>query len=313
MRIVSLLPSATEILCSLGLRPNLVGITHECDYPKNVIDLPIVTKSAIPHDIASIQINQLVNEQLTDKIALYSINVNVLEKLQPDIIVTQGLCEVCAVSEADIITAIQNFHIQPKVINLEPMCLQDVFDTLYLVGETADCEVIAKNTVDRLLKRVSAVRARTKMYIKKTQYPKIAFFEWIDPLFNAGHWTPELIEIAGGIDCFSGKHKPSHSISWQTVVEAQPEIMFFACCGFSTKRALDDLPILQSNKGWNELPCVKNKRVYFSDGNAYFNRPGPRLVDSLEIIANALHPHIHPLNADILPAINIFDKQFSLH
>ena len=267
--------------------------------------LPIVTKSAIPHNISSIQINQLVSEQLEDRIALYSINADVLEKLKPDIIVTQGLCEVCAVSEAEIVQVMQDFDIQAKIINLEPSCLQDVFDTLHLLGEATNCAMIAKNTVNRLRSRVSAVHTRTKTQIKNTQYIKTAFFEWIDPLFNAGHWTPELIEIAGGIDCFSGKHKPSYAIPWQTVIEAQPEIMFIACCGFSTERALEDFPILQSNDGWNELPCVKNKRVYFSDGNAYFNRPGPRLVDSLEIIANALHPDIHLLDANILPPVNV--------
>ncbi len=307
MRIVSLLPSATEIICSMGLRDSLVGVTHECDYPADVVGLPIVTKSAIPHDASSNEIDHLVRQQLETSTALYSLDVGLLEQLQADLIVTQALCEVCAVSEAEIEASICQLSNQPRVVNLEPMCLKDVFDTLLLVGQETNQQDIAVDVVHALNARVERVRALTESHIKKAQYPKVAFLEWIDPPFNAGHWTPELIEMAGGIDCLGNKHQPSQTTLWERIIEAQPDVMFVACCGFSMERAIEDLPILQSNEGWDDLPCVKNKRIYFSDGNSYFNRPGPRLVDSLEIIANALHPDVHILGLDLPTAVRVLN------
>ncbi len=307
MRIVSLLPSATEVICSLGLREYLVGVTHECDYPADVVGLPIVTKSIIPHDASSIEIDQLVRSQLETTTALYSLDVELLEQLQPDIIVTQALCEVCAVSEAEIEETICQLSKNPKVLNLEPMCLKDVLDTLLLVGEETGQQDFTDGVIKALNHRIDRVRALTENHIEKSAYPKVAFLEWIDPPFNAGHWTPELIEMAGGIDCLGNKHRPSETTLWDDVLEAQPDVMFIACCGFSMERAAKDIPILQSNEGWKDLPCVKNKRVYLSDGNSYFNRPGPRLVDSLEIIANALHPDVHILGIDLPSAVRVLD------
>ena len=307
MRIVSLLPSATEVICSLGLREYLVGVTHECDYPADVVGLPIVTKSIIPHDASSIEIDQLVRSQLETTTALYSLDVELLEQLQPDIIVTQALCEVCAVSEAEIEETICQLSNNPKVLNLEPMCLKDVLDTLLLVGEETGQQDFTDGVIKALNHRIDRVRALTENHIEKSAYPKVVFLEWIDPPFNAGHWTPELIEMAGGIDCLGNKHRPSETTLWDDVLEAQPDVMFIACCGFSMERAAKDIPILQSNEGWKDLPCVKNKRVYLSDGNSYFNRPGPRLVDSLEIIANALHPDVHILGIDLPSAVRVLD------
>lgn len=307
MRIVSLLASATEIICSLGLRDSLVGVTHECDYPADVVGLPIVTRSAIPHDASSIEIDRLVREQLETSTALYSLNVELLDELRPDVIVTQALCEVCAVSESEIKDTICQLTAQPELINLEPMCLKDVFDTLLLVGNVTNRMSIAESVVNSLKARVRRVKILTETHIKTDNYPKVVFLEWIDPPFNAGHWTPELIEMAGGIDCLGNKHRPSQTTLWDDVLDAQPDVMFIACCGFSMERAAKDLPILQSNVGWKDLPCVKNNRVYLSDGNSYFNRPGPRLVDSLEIIANALHPDVHILGLDLPTAVRVLD------
>ena len=307
MKIVSLLPSATEIICSLGLREHLIGVTHECDYPADVVGLPIVTKSIIPHDASSIEIDQLVRSQLETTTALYSLDVELLEQLQPDIIVTQALCEVCAVSEAEIEETICQLSNNPKVLNLEPMCLKDVLDTLLLVGEETGQQDFTDGVIKALNHRIDRVRALTENHIEKSAYPKVAFLEWIDPPFNAGHVMPELIEMVVGIDCLGNKHRPSETTLWDDVLEAQPDVMFIACCGFSMERAAKDIPILQSNEGWKDLPCVKNKRVYLSDGNSYFNRPGPRLVDSLEIIANALHPDVHILGIDLPSAVRVLD------
>lgn len=307
MRIVSLLPSATELICCIGLRPYLVGVSHGCDSPADVVGLPILTNTVIPYDVSSIEIDRAVRKQLKQKTALYSLDMDVLHTLQPDLIVTQALCEVCAVSDAEIVTAVSQLACQPTVINLEPACLEDVFDTLRLLGDKTNHTQIANDVVAKLKQRVENVHQRTTSYVDKKQYPKVAFFEWLDPLFNAGHWTPELIEIAGGIDCFGNKYHPSETIAWQTVVEAQPEVMFIACCGFSNQRAMRDMSILQSKESWSSLPCVSNKRVYLVDGNAYFNRPGPRLVDSLEMLAHALHPDVHKLLAGVPPASRVLN------
>jgi iron complex transport system substrate-binding protein len=305
MKIVSLLPSATEIICSLGLADQLVGVTHECDYPAAVIGLPQVTRSIIPKDSSSGEIDALVREHLQTENALYSLNMEILEQLQPDIIVTQALCDVCAVAERDVLCAASELSSKPVVINLEPMTLQDVLDTLLLVGKKTGRDVEAKQLLTDLTSRISAVEQRTASHITDAERPKVAFLEWIDPPFNAGHWSPHLIELAGGIDCIGNKHQPSKTTAWEKIIASQPEVLFIALCGFDVARTLQDIDILKGYTGWQDLPCVKNNRVYVTNGNFYFNRPGPRLVDSLEIIANCLHPHIHALPNGLPAAICI--------
>ena len=300
MRIVSLLPSATEIICSLGLRDVLVGVTHECDYPVSVQGLPIVTNTLIPHDATSKEIDILVRKQLDSTTALYSLRMEVLEKLKPDLIVTQALCDVCAVAAEEVCDAAANLPGNPDVINLEPMCLADLFATIQLVGEATGRKTIAKDVVTQLEERVEKIRLinlRNESMDRKLS--EVVFLEWIDPPFGPGHWNPELIELAGGICCIGSMHEPAETLDWQQVINAQPDVIFIACCGFDLERTLMDIKILEDLPGWSDLPCVKNRKVFVTDGNAYFSRPGPRLVDSLEIIAHALHPDIHTLPQNI--------------
>jgi iron complex transport system substrate-binding protein len=300
VRIVSLLPSATEIVCALGLDDQLVGVTHECDHPPCVRDLPKVTRTLIPHDASSAQIDTLVREQLTTERALYHLDMDTLEALAPDLIVTQALCDVCAVAEAEVLDAACRLPGNPPVVNLEPMTLAEVLDAITAVGAAAGHPDRAADVVAGLRRRVDAVAARTAD-IPTTARPQVAFLEWIDPLFNGGHWNPELIELAGGVDVLGSPAAASRTITWESVRAARPDVLFVACCGFPTERALEDLPLLQAHPGWDDLPAVRDGRVYFSDGNAYFSRPGPRLVDSLEILAAALHPGSHP--APAAPAV----------
>ncbi len=300
MRIVSLLPSATEIICHLGLRAQLVGVTHECDYPPSVAALPKVTTTLIPSDASSRDIDQLVRERLTDSNALYSLNMEALEAARPDLIVTQALCNVCAVAEQEVSAAASRLPSRPQVINLEPMCLGDVLDTVTLLGRATDNTELAVQKVAALRARIAAVQNHGRA-LSAAQKPKVAFLEWIDPPFNAGHWTPEIIELAGGIDCLGNKGQPSTAMAWQKITAAEPEVLFIALCGFNVARTRRDIPLLESHPGWGELPCARQRRVYITDGSAYFSRSGPRLVDSLEIMAHALHPDIHPLPAG-LPA-----------
>jgi len=288
-RIVTLLPSATEIVCELGLRDKIVGVTHECDYPPGIDQLPHVTSSIIDHNAPSQEIDSAVRDHLASSKALYTLNEPLLMKLAPDLIVTQALCEVCAVSEDEVLSVIGRLPGSPGLVNLEPMTLTEVFDTISLVGRVAGCEAPALTYRQSLESRVQKVRNMTDK-IERRNKPTVGFLEWIDPLFNAGHWTPEIIEYAGGIDSFGNKHQPSQTISDDTLVKADPDVLIVALCGFDTERATSDLESLKARIDFGSLTAAKNGQVYVLDGNAYFSRPGPRLVDSLEILAKLLHP-----------------------
>jgi iron complex transport system substrate-binding protein len=301
VKIVSLLPSATEIVCALGLSEQLVGVTHECDWPPSVRALPRVTRTLIPHDATSAEIDSLVRERLKTDRALYTLDMPALERLAPDLIVTQALCDVCAVAEAEVLDAACRLPGRPRVINLEPMSLDDVLETLRMVGAATGTADRAGAVVKALEYRIDAVRNRTAA-IGAAARPRVAFLEWIDPPFSTGHWNPSLVDLAGGIDVLGQAGKPSRTIAWTDVVRSAPDVVFVACCGYTAARASEDIPILERQPGWADLPAVRNGRMYVTDGNAYFSRPGTRLVDSLEILAHALHPALHPLQAGLIPA-----------
>ncbi len=302
MRIVSLLPGATEIICAIGLQDNLVGVTHECDWPPSVRQLPKVTRTLIPAGAGSAEIDALVRERLQSRNALYTLNREVLESLRPDLIVTQALCEVCAVAEAEVRAAASALPGRPRVLNLAPSSLEDVYAAMLQTGRAAGCEMQAGRAAAAMQSRVRAVEQRT-VQLPPEARPRTVLLEWIDPLFCAGHWTPSLIERAGGKCVLGAAGQPSRTTSWQELCEAEPEALFAACCGYTTERALQDIPLLQRIAGWEALPCVQNMRVYFADGSAYFNRPGPRLAESLEILAHALHPSLHPLPEGLEAAV----------
>jgi iron complex transport system substrate-binding protein len=288
-RIVTLLPSATEIVCELGLRDRIVGVTHECDYPAGIEQLPHVTSSIIDHHAPSQEIDSAVREHLESSNALYTLDEALLMELAPDLIVTQALCEVCAVSEDEVLSVIGRLPGSPELVNLEPMTLTEVFDTISLVGRVVGCEDSAHHYRQSLERRVQKVRDMTDG-IETAKKPTVGFLEWIDPLFNAGHWTPEIIEYAGGIDSFGNKHQPSQTITDETLIEADPDVLIVALCGFDEERATSDLESLKARIDFDTLTAAKTGRVHILDGNAYFSRPGPRLVDSLEILAELLHP-----------------------
>jgi iron complex transport system substrate-binding protein len=293
VRIVSLLPSSTEIVCQLGLRDALVGVTHECDYPPSVAGLPKVTRTLIPHDASSREIDELVRDRLKTQRALYTLDLPTLERLRPDLIVTQALCDVCAVAEAEVTAAACSLPGRPRVVNLEPTSLDEVFDTLHSVASAAGVPPDhAELVVGGLRHRINTVATRSE---RAPERPRVVVLEWLDPPFSCGHWTPELVRLAGGDEVIGQPARPSRTLSWDEVVAARPDVLFVACCGFSLERTLVDLPGLRSRPGWADLPAVRAGRVYVTDGNAYFSRPGPRLVDSVEILAHALRPDLHPL------------------
>ena len=304
MRIVSLLPSATELVCGLGLRQQLVGVSHECDYPNSVIGLPVLTSSRIPEGLDSGSIDHLVTEQLKSDQALYDLNIDVLTSLRPDLIVTQALCDVCAVSGNDVARAVGSLPNNPKVINLEPNCLTDVLDTVELLAEAADCVKQGQIYLRELRYRISQVNDKSSV-INRSDKPRVALLDWLDPIFDGGHWSPEIIELAGGLACFGNKREPSQRRSWNDLIQAKPEIIFIALCGFNVERSMQDVEDFFSSQEFSVLLDQVGSKIFLVDGNAYFSRPGPRLVDALEIMANALHPLAHKLPSHLPEAIKL--------
>jgi iron complex transport system substrate-binding protein len=242
-------------------------------------------------DASSRQIDELVREKLRTQRALYTLDWPVLESLRPELLVTQALCDVCAVAEAEVRAAACTLPGQPPVVNLEPQSLEDVFATFHQVATAAQVPERAAAVVRELRQRVQTVARRSEQL---TYRPRVVLLEWIDPPFCCGHWTPELIRLAGGREMIGREGSPSRTLRWEEVVAVEPEVLVIACCGFDIARAQKDRPILQAYPGYAQLPAVRNGRVYWIDGNAYFSRPGPRLVDSLEWLAHLLHPNIHP-------------------
>ena len=298
MRILSLLPSATEMVCGLGLREYLVGVTHECDFPEGVGQLRKVTQSLLPPEATSQEIDSLVREQFKDEPSLYKLDVEALVELNPDLIVTQSLCGVCAVPESQLQHAVQRLNVQPQILSLNPHTLVDVFESLLKLGQVTGGVDRACTYVDSLKGRVQAVRESVAELQAggdepgEAKNPNVLMLEWLEPPFSAGHWNPELIELAGGRALLGIAGQRSRTITWEEIAEADPDVMVIACCGFDVQRTMREFAILETNPIWNSLRCVQMKKVHVLDGSAYFNRPGPRLVDSLELLARHLHPDL---------------------
>ena len=289
---MSLLPSATEIICELGLRDQLVGVTHECDYPPSVLGLPKVTRTLIPTDASSSEIDALVRDRMDAQSALYSLDIEALERLAPDLIVTQALCDVCAVAEEDVRNAACLLPGGPPVLNLEPETLGEVLDCIRDVARATGFEPRADPVIERLQARVQTVVARGK---NLSHRPRVALLEWLDPPFSTGHWNPELVRLAGGEDGFGREGQKSITLRWEQVIAWRPEVVLISCCGFTAERTMQEVGVLRDVPGWDEVPAVRDGRVHVTDGASYFSRPGPRLVDSLELLAHVIHPDVHPL------------------
>ncbi|GIX47975.1 MAG: cobalamin-binding protein [Candidatus Tectimicrobiota bacterium] len=297
MRIVSLLPSSTEILCALGLAAQVVGISHECDYPPEITDRPRLTAPKINPHADSRTIDRDVRALVREGLSVYRLDSERLRALQPDLIVTQDQCQVCAVTYDEVMAAARQVlgaHVQ--VLSLRPVLLQDIWDDIARVGEATGRQRQAAALLEGLFERVKALVAQT-MLIR--QPPRVAMIEWIEPLMLAGNWMPELIQLAGGTDglCRPGQHSPT--VAWETLRQYAPEVLLIAPCGYSLAQTLAELPRLQRLPGWQALPAVRQGRVYAVDGHTYFNRPGPRIVDSLELLAGLVHPDLF---GDFLPA-----------
>jgi iron complex transport system substrate-binding protein len=292
MRIVSLLPAATEIAAALGLMDQVVGVSHECNFPDEANQRPRITHCPVHNSgLASRDVDEWVRRALHENGSIYTIDESLLRKLQPDVILTQKLCDVCAVGYGTVAKLAQTLPGSPRVVNLEPTNLVDIFEDIRCLGETCDVLDRAEILIRDLSERVERVRERAA---KIPNWPRCFLMEWVDPPFCAGHWGPELVQIAGGYDSLGKKHQPSARIEWQQVLNARPEIIVLALCGYDIDRARRDYELLRRFPGFDCVPAARSGEIYAVNASAYFARPGPRIVDSLEILAGILHPSEFP-------------------
>jgi len=296
VRICSLLPSATEIVCALGLEAALVGVTHECDFPTSVRSLPRVTRSAVESDrLASGQIDAIVSAHLHEHRGLYQLDRELLERLNPDLILTQELCDVCAVSYAEVQEAVRALFGQRTVLSLEPTRLDEVFESIERVAAIAGRDAAALELTAGLREDVRQISGALTGIARR---PRVACIEWLDPPWLGGHWVPEMVELAGGLDVMGEAGSPSVRASWEQIADAGPEVIVLMPCGFGVERIVSEFQELTLPSLWHDLPAVQTGRVYAVDANAFFSRPGPRLVEGLHLLAGLLHPDRVPLAAD---------------
>ncbi len=289
-RIVSLLASATEIVHALGMGKYQVGRSHECDYPSPVESLPVCTRPKFSVLGSSREIDTAVKNVLREAVSVYDVLEERLEQLQPTHIITQSQCEVCAVHLKDVQLAVsERLTCNPEIVSLEPFFLRDVWTDIEGVAESLGTGTRGRELVNELHNRIHSVSGQTEGIQTR---PRVACIEWLEPLMIAGNWMPELVEMAGGVNLISENGKHSGSISWQQLVESEPDVLILLPCGWDMQRITAEMHWLTDRPGWNSLRAVQSGRVYITDGNQYFNRPGPRLAESVEILAEILHPEV---------------------
>jgi len=290
MRIVTLLPSATEIVCALGFEASLVGRSHECDFPPSVARLPALTEAKFNPEGTSAEIDQRVKKIVADALSVYRVDAPKLRELRPDVIVTQSQCEVCAVSESDVEAAVAEWlGTRPRIVSLAPYALDDVFTDMQRVADSLGASARGVELVAQLRNRLVAIAGKAR---DASLRPTVATIEWIDPMMAAGNWMPTLVEMAGGTNLFgtAGEHSPW--MKFDDLAAKDPDVILISPCGFNMDRAAKDLPALTNQPKWQQLAAVRNRRVFMVDGNQYFNRPGPRIAESLEILAEIVHPEL---------------------
>jgi iron complex transport system substrate-binding protein len=288
-RVVSLIASSTEILHALGAGDLQVGRSHECDWPPSVLKLPAITRPKFDVKGSSAEVDKRVRALVENGLSVYEVNADALEKLKPDVILTQDQCEVCAVSLADVERAVCQFvHGHPRIVSMRPHALADIYFDIARVAEAIGRPEAGEKLIASMQDRLAAIAAKVAGRPKK----KLAFIEWVEPPMSGGHWMPELIDIAGGTSVFGATGEPSPWITWKEVAAASPDVILVAPCGYDIEVTAREVRPLARYAIWQQLRAVRDRHVYLADGNAYFNRPGPRLVESAEILAEVLHPEV---------------------
>jgi iron complex transport system substrate-binding protein len=288
MRIATLLPSATEIVCALGLADNVVAVTHECDYPPEMRRRPVVVHSLIDSARASGDIDASVAAALRRGDSLYRIDSETLASAGPDLVITQDLCEVCALPSGDIDAVLAALPNEPRVLRLHPHTLGDILDDICAVGAATEREAEARRLVAELRARIARVEAA----VRGRPRPRVFCMEWLDPPFCGGHWMPEIVRLAGGLEIVGRPGEPSVRVEWSEIARAEPEVLVLTLCGFDVARTMREVAAIETRPEWREIPAVGAGRVYATDASSYFSRSGPRIVDGLEILAAILHPEV---------------------
>ena len=302
-RIVSFLPAATEMVFALGAGDQLVGISHECDSPPEAKAKPVVVRPALDlHSMSLREIDVAVAAQIRSGASLYQVDEDLLCALKPDLILTQNLCQVCAPSGNDLASALKLLHPTPEILWMSPHSLDGIFGNIIELGQTLGLTSIADSVVEECRQRLAQLAARSA---QASTRPRVFCMEWADPVYCAGHWVPEMVDLAGGRDELAHRGTDSVRMAWADVVAWAPEVLVFAPCGFNLENALEQLPYLGRLPGWAELPAVRNQRAFAVDANSYFARPGPRVVEGTELLAHLIHPEIFDWNgpADAFQAI----------
>ena len=289
MRILSLLPSATEIVYALGLGDDLVGVSHECDYPEEARTKPIVSTSTPATELRSDEIHSAFSEHSHASHSLYRIDEQLLKQINPDVILTQELCTVCAIPVAQVREAARILAGSRRVVSLEPNNLRQILENISAVAEVTGRSAEAAGLIEQFEGRIARIRSATSSVRER---PRVFCMEWMDPVMAGGHWIPEMIRMAGGTDGLGSDGEPSTAIKWERVVEFTPQIMVIMPCGYKIARSLGEIDELTSRPGFFDLPAVKSGQVYIVDSPAFFSRPGPRIIDGLEILAQIIHPEI---------------------
>lgn len=287
-RIVSFLPSATEMVYALGLEDRLVGITHECDYPSSVKSKPIVVRSAVPVEtMTEKEIDRAVSERIQAGLSVYEVDETLLRELAPDLILVQDLCDVCAPSGNEVSRALKVLSAQPDIVHLSPKSLAGIFENIRDLGHAAGCAGAAQEWIRESSQQIDTIAARSSQLSSR---PHVFCMEWLDPLYCSGHWVPEMVKIAGGIDQLSRQGSDSVRVPWSDVVQWSPEVLIVMPCGCHLDKVLELVPKLGAFPGWSEIPAVRKGQVFAVDASSYFARPGPRVVKGIELLAHLIHP-----------------------
>lgn len=289
MRIVSLLPSITEIVCALGCEFHLVGRSHECDFPSSVQSLPVCTAPKCQPVGTSYEIDQRVKSLVQEGLSVYRVDAKLLAALEPDLILTQDHCEACAASYAEIREAVNTeLGDDVEIISVSPTNLDEILISIQQISEAIDAEKKGTELIQKIITSLNKIQVKTG----NLPVPDVLCIEWMEPLMASGNWFPELVHIAGGQSLLANAGEPSPWINWEDVVDKNPDILLISPCGYSTKKTTEEMSCLTAKPGWNELRAIQSKRVFLMEGHHYFHRPGPRLVDSTEILAEIFHPGI---------------------
>ncbi len=291
-RIVSFLPSATEMVCALGLEDYLVGVTHECDYPPSVKGKPVVVSSSVPVEhMTEAEIDRAVSEQIRAGLSVYQVDENLLQQLAPDLILLQDLCDVCAPSGNEVRRALKVLFEKPEVLHLTPKSIKGIMQNLREVGQATGRLEAAESWISAAMEELERIAAIARAL---PSCPRVFCMEWLDPLYCSGHWIPEMVRIAGGVDEISREGSDSFRVSWKDVLAWSPEVLVVMPCGYHLEKVVARAAKLRTLPGWRDLPAVRNRQVFAVDASSYFARPGPRVIEGIKLLAHLIHPEAFP-------------------